>query len=278
MKEQIATGIAVVLVSGIIAGFLFKAVKAGHFENLHAKALAIEEDEHKDSNHKTPHWAYNGKGGPSDWGKLDNKFSLCASGKTQSPINITSSFKVADHSSLKFFYRPTRAALKNNGHTLQSDISPGLYFERDGVKFEMLQFHFHSPSEHKVEGVGSPLEVHFVHKDAQGNLGVIGFMIDEGTENSVFAPIWSALPAKSGNIQSAGQNIDISKLIPNEVEHFNYSGSLTTPPCSEGVNWFVMKQHIQFSKEQIAAYNAILSDTSRPVQPMNARRPAFFAR
>lgn len=283
MKEIVAFAIATVVVSGGLGAFCFKALQYDSVSNLAAKALDAHdghgENGHEEAHAGTPkHWAYSGEGGPLEWGSLEPKFSLCASGKTQSPINVTSSVNSADPAALKFFYRSAHVAFKNNGHTLQADINPGLYFERDGIKFELLQFHFHSPSEHKVDGVGTPLELHLVHKDTQGNLGVIGFMIDEGTENAVFAPVWSGLPNGAGKKQYGNKNIDLASLLPASVEHFNYSGSLTTPPCSEGVNWFVLKKHIQFSKEQIALYNAILSGTARPLQPLNARRSIYFSR
>jgi carbonic anhydrase len=218
-----------------------------------------------------PHWEYEGEAGASKWGGLDPSFSLCETGKAQSPIDIKETIS-ADLPSIAFFYIPSSLKMLNNGHTIQANVTEGSSIKVGEHVYQLLQFHFHTPSEYQVAGKAYPLEVHFVHKRADGVLGVVGVMFEEGLENAELAKIWKNLPAKAGEEkEEIGTNIDFAKLLPADQKYFRFMGSLTSPPCSEGVNWHVMQQPVPVSKEQIAAFKALFPMNARPLQPSNNR-------
>jgi carbonic anhydrase len=217
------------------------------------------------------HWSYQGKTGPASWGSLDSDYSLCETGKNQSPINITNAIK-ASLSELNFDYVTDVASIKNNGHSIQTNIAEGSSVVINAKTFNLLQFHFHSPSEHHVNGNSYPLEVHFVHADKDMNLAVVGVFFEESSEeNNVFKDILKMAPKKEGE-KKVKKSIDYKRLIPNDKSYYRLNGSLTTPPCSEGVTWVVMKEIQPISKKQVDKYYKIFGfDANRPVQPLNAR-------
>lgn len=220
--------------------------------------------------HHEVHWAYSGAGGPEHWGTLEPEFAACASGKSQSPIDITHATP-SDLPNIVFNYAPSAVNIVNNGHTIQVNYDAGSSIEIDGVRYDLVQFHFHAPSEHTINGKRYPAELHLVHKSASGDLAVVGVMMDKGAENLALAPVWSHLPAKEGPEEHFTAAVDATSLLPDVRTTFRYSGSLTTPPCSEGVKWNVMTAAIQLSDTQLRAFTKIIDGNDRPLQPLGGR-------
>lgn len=221
-----------------------------------------------------PHWTYFGETGPKYWGELSSEFSLCQTGKNQSPINLKMQQAVGTTSLPGFdvYYRETALKMINNGHTVQVNIPLGSYIEIDGRRFELLQYHFHTPSEHQRDGFNYPMEMHLVHKDADGNLAVIGVLFQEGEENPDLAQILSVLPQTEGKVDiHEWIKIHPAAFFPADKKFYKYSGSLTTPPCSEGVYWMVFKNPVQASVMQLKKMHDYLGSNARPVQLPYAR-------
>lgn len=217
------------------------------------------------------HWGYEGKASPEHWGQLAPEFALCGSGKNQSPIDISGGFQ-AELPKVPFGYQAGGNEILNNGHTVQVNYAAGSRIQVDGQPFQLKQFHFHAPSENLIDGKSYPLEVHLVHADAQGNLSVIGLMFEEGAANPLLTRLWQAMPEKAGEHHVLAQPVDVSALLPSDQAYYRFNGSLTTPPCSEGVRWLVLKQPMTASSEQIARFEAVMKHpNNRPVQPLNAR-------
>ena len=217
------------------------------------------------------HWDYEGKHGAEHWSSLSSKFSTCQSGVNQSPINISGAIE-ASLPALDINYQAGKATVINNGHTIQANVADGSTFTNDSGSFDLKQFHFHAPSENTIDGKSFPMEVHFVHADAQGRLAVIGVMFEQGQENKTLAKLWSKMPKNSGGKQDLSGLLNSKDLMPVSSDYFRFNGSLTTPPCSEGVRWFVLKDPISASKTQIERFSKTMGrDTNRPVQNINAR-------
>jgi carbonic anhydrase len=221
------------------------------------------------------HWAYESAGdaiGPAGWGSLAGDV-VCATGTKQSPVALASSAAKPAPDSLSFAYGPTPLRIKNNGHTQQVDVEPGRSIELNGVSYTLLQFHFHSPSEHTLDGKRFPLEMHLVHAGADGNPAVVvGVLFEEGAANAALAPFFANLPKTKGSAAPAGLTIDPAAILPASHSFLHYSGSLTTPPCSEGIRWFVLSTPVTVSAEQVKAYVATgLDHTNRPLQPLGER-------
>lgn len=218
-----------------------------------------------------PHWTYAGEAGPQHWGELSPDFAVCRSGKNQSPVNLTG---MIDGSlpPLQVEYRRGGNEILNNGHTVQVNYAPGSVIEVGGGRYELKQFHFHAPSENTIEGRSYPLEAHFVHADADGNLAVVAVMFEEGEANGELEKAWSQLPEHSGDRHSLAAAVDAASILPAAHDYYRFNGSLTTPPCSEGVLWLVEKQVQSASKAQIARLaEAIHHPNNRPLQALNAR-------
>ena len=218
------------------------------------------------------HWGYEeGQSGPQHWGELDEKFTICATGKSQSPVNLTGMIE-GQLPDIKFKYQAGGELILNNGHTIQINYKPGSSITVSGQTFELKQFHFHSPSENTIVDHAFPMEAHFVHADTAGNLAVVAVMIEEGVKNPELEKAWSRMPEKANDRQSVFINVDANKLMPSSLDYYRYNGSLTTPPCTEGVWWLVMKKSITASKDQIEKFTHTLHHpNNRPVQPINAR-------
>ena len=216
------------------------------------------------------HWGYEGPGSPEHWGSLNPAFAACASGTEQSPVDLTGA-TVSDLSSLAFDYAPSPISIVNNGHTIQVDYAPGSGLVLDGVRYELLQFHLHHGSEHTVDGARFPLELHLVHRNTSGALAVVGVLFEAGSANETLTPLWSQLPAEAGPATSVAGEVDAAALLPERRTTWRYPGSLTTPPCTEGVSWIVMTEPVALSAEQIEAFGAIFPNNARPVQPLNER-------
>jgi carbonic anhydrase len=215
------------------------------------------------------HWSYSGEDGAQQWGDLSADYHLCSKGRNQSPINLTGAVD-ADLQELNLDY-PNRGIVGevNNGHTIQENLKPGNFLTIQGQQYEAKQFHFHSPSEHQIDGKSFPLEVHIVHANPEGQLAVFGLLFDEGEPNSMLDQLNGFRPA--GLAPYTGP-VDYNLLITTRDEYYTYNGSLTTPPCSEGVLWVVPKNPVSASREQIDRFHkAMGADTNRPIQPRNAR-------
>jgi len=220
--------------------------------------------------HHGAHWTYEGETGPAHWGSLDPAFARCATGQAQSPIDIAAPTH-GTLPSITIRYQPTRINVLNNGHTIQVNYDSGSAVEVDGIRYALIQFHFHVPSEHTVGGKPAAAELHLVHRSATGRLAVIGVLIEPGAENAALAPLWAHLPAKAGPVQAVSARINAADLLPAQRTTYRYDGSLTTPPCSEGVRWIVMTSPITLSQQQINSLTAILHGNNRPVQPLDQR-------
>lgn len=218
------------------------------------------------------HWSYEGETGPSYWSKISPEYFWCGL-KNQSPIDISKKDTVYSKlPKLTFTYgKTTNPEIINNGHTVQVNILEKYTLNFKGKVYQLKQFHFHSPSEHTINGQYYPLEMHLVHKDENGNIAVIGVFFKEGKANSELEKVFSNAPKEEGNKILDG-SININTLLPLNKAYFTYSGSLTTPPCTEGVRWIVLKQPITASKEQIEKFKSIMKhDNNRPIQPINSR-------
>lgn len=216
------------------------------------------------------HWSYSGKLSPKHWASLSDEFTLCSSGQHQSPVDLGAAIKPTT-GPISFHYQATPLQIVNNGHTIQVNCAPGSYAELGGKRYELAQFHFHSPSEHTVEGKHTEMEVHLVHRDSEGKLAVVGVFLKKGQESASLKAVWKNLPQAESETTVEGVSEDASTLLPAHREYYSYPGSLTTPPCSEGVSWFVMAQAVDVSVEQIEAFRAIVTPNARPVQPLNGR-------
>ncbi len=219
---------------------------------------------------QSAHWGYSGDGGAKNWATLSADNFAC-SGKNQSPINL-SGFIEADLSPIQFNYKTGGHEILNNGHTIQINYEKGSSIKVDGITFHLLQFHFHAPSENHINDKSYPLEVHFVHADSDGNLAVVAVMYEEGVENIGLKNIWSAIPKHAGEKNSFSKLAGAEDFIPKNRDYYRFNGSLTTPPCSEGVRWLVIKSIETASKQQIAAFTQVLLEpNNRPLQAINAR-------
>ena len=216
------------------------------------------------------HWTYEGEEGPSHWGELDPAYEMCGTGKNQSPIDIASPGE-QDLANIVFHYQPSEVNILNNGHTVQVNYDPGSYIELDGIRYDVAQFHYHAPSEHEVDGKFFPAELHLVHKSAEGRLAVVGLLLQEGSANTAFDPFINNLPAETSDVQDAGVKINAMDFLPGIQTTYRYSGSLTTPPCSEGVSWLVMTTPVELSSAQLSQLESLFEGNNRPVQPLNDR-------
>lgn len=220
--------------------------------------------------HAAPHWGYSGEGAPERWGQLSPDFRVCELGLEQTPIDLRGTVK-AEIGGLELGYRAMPLRVLNNGHTIQVNCESGSAVRINGKSYDLLQFHFHHPSEHLLAGKGFDLECHFVHRDASGNLAVVGVFVRPGAANAAIEPIWQAMPDKEGPERAGDVAIEPAALLPRGREYFRYSGSLTTPPCSEGVLWTVFKDPIEASPEQIRRFAQLFPVNARPVQPLHRR-------
>ena len=217
-------------------------------------------------------WGYGTENGPAVWGQLSPEYALCAEGTHQSPIDLVNPTSAA-LPAIAFNYQPAALNIHNNGHTIEVAFPKGNWIEVDSTRYELLQFHFHAPSEHTVSGQPFAMEMHLVHQSKDGALAVIGVLIERGSEHAAFNSLWAHLPSSPGAAQQIEQvAIDANDLLPSTRTSYRYDGSLTTPPCSEGVKWFVLTTPIELSEAQIAAFTAIVHDNNRPVQPLNGRQ------
>ncbi len=217
------------------------------------------------------HWGYSGEAGPENWGKLDTKYVACGTGRNQSPIDLAN-FVEAELEPTASAYQPGTTEILNNGHAVQINYAAGSSITVNGHAFELKQFHFYAPSENTIKGKHFPMESHLVHADEDGNLAVVALMFEEGEANSLLTSLWETMPNKAGDKHALPASHDVSALLPSDLDYYRFNGSLTTPPCSEGVWWFVVKQPATASKAQIEQFSKVMGHpNNRPVQPVNAR-------
>lgn len=217
------------------------------------------------------HWSYEGEYGPEHWGDIKSDYFRCKGEESQSPVGIALTEK-AKLDSIYFNYYETPLKIINNGHTIQINYGRGSTISIGNKQYELLQFHFHNPSEHKINGQSYPMEVHFVHKGVDGKLAVIGILMEEGKGNDFIKTLWGNLPKEEGKEHAVTDvKINANQLLPKNTAYYNYAGSLTTPPCSEIVNWHVLKTPIEVSKAQIDRFASIFKKSARPIQPLHGR-------
>jgi len=213
--------------------------------------------------------------GPSHWGTLDSSYVLADSGQSQSPIDIPSSAS-ASAPAFTIEYAPSRINLIYNGHTVEEKEEGGSFLTVGGTRYELAQFHFHSPSEHTVDGVHTAMEMHLVHKSATQAVAVVGVLIEPGeAENQAFGDLWAYLPTEENRTRASDLTIDPTAMLPQDRSAYSYEGSFTTPPCTEGVDWVVFKEPVQISQGQVDQFRAILMGNNRPTQPMHGRDVAL---
>lgn len=220
---------------------------------------------------KSARWGYQDAAGPENWGKLAPEYRACGEGKNQSPLNITGLID-ADLEPIGFNYIGEATEILNNGHSVQASFPAGGTITVDKVAFELKQVHFHTPSENQFDGKPYAMEAHFVHADKDGHLAVVAVMMEEGEANPALAKLWAQMPEKAGNKLALEAKLNPAELLPEDRDYYRYNGSLTTPPCTEGVRWLVMKNPVPVSKEQVEAFAHLMHHpNNRPVQPVNAR-------
>jgi carbonic anhydrase len=217
------------------------------------------------------HWSYSGAEGPKKWGSIEPEYQTCKLGHEQSPIDIRGAKKEA-LPPIQFEYKPAILKIINNGHSIQVNYPPGSFITIGDKKYELKQFHFHHPSEEHVNGKGYDMVVHLVHAGPDGKLAVVAILLHKGSANALIAKIWENLPKSEGpQVEVPGVEIDPSALLPSNQGYYTFLGSLTTPPCSEAVTWFVLKTPNEVSADQIAAFAKIYPHDARPIQPTNGR-------
>lgn len=219
------------------------------------------------------HWSYQGDDGPEHWGELSEQYKLCREGKNQSPVNLVADFRV-DLPELVFEYHGTPVHETNNGHTILLRVTPGSYLDvpERNQRYQLIQGHFHSPSEHTFDGKHFAMEIHLVHSNEEGRLAVVGLMIEEGEENAMLNRIWTFMPEQVGESTQSPLTVFEAGVMPPTRNYFSYAGSLTTPPCTEGITWVVLRDPLTASAEQIDRFKERVGpSTNRPTQPKNAR-------
>lgn len=217
------------------------------------------------------HWEYDGARGVPHWAQLDHAFEACGIGHRQSPVDIQHATP-APLPALEFGYKGVSPAIVNNGHTIQVNVPAGQFLTLAGKRLELLQFHFHTPSEERLKGKASAMVAHFVHRDADGHLAVVAVLLEAGQGGSTFDKVLDHLPRRAGEtLTVADLNIDLQALLPKDRHYYDFEGSLTTPPCSEGVHWMVMREPVKVTPEHIKAFRTLYAHNARPVQPLNGR-------
>ena len=219
------------------------------------------------------HWGYTGDIGPERWAELAPENKLCAVGTRQSPIDIREGIAV-DLEKIVFDYRPSGFSVLDNGHTVQVNVAAGNGITVMGRRYELVQFHFHRPSEERLNGKQFDLSAHLVHKDAQGRLAIVAVLLERGPDNKaqpLLQTVWANLPLEKGEALQAQSEIDLNQLLPADRSYATYMGSLTTPPCSEGVLWMVLRQPVPLTAQQIGVFARLYPMNARPLQAGSGR-------
>lgn len=228
----------------------------------HAERAVVE--------HRDIHWNYEGEGGPANWGKLRSDYGLCATGRRQSPIDIREGIRV-DLEPIRFDYRPTQFRIVDNGHTVEVDVGEGSTISVMNRTYQLLQFHFHRPSEERINGKAFDMVIHLVHRDDMGRIAVVAVLLEKGAENPLIQTLWNNMPLEENQDVTPAVAVDLNALLPENRAYYTYMGSLTTPPCTEDVLWMVFKQPMPVSAEQVAIFSRLYRNNARPIQPSNNR-------
>ncbi len=234
-----------------------------------ARAAALEKAQHE------PHgeWSYGGDTGPQSWARLKPEFNLCALGKRQSPINIEDgNTLVGPAEPVQFNYTPSNGTVVNNGHTIQVDVQGENAIVVRGVRYKLLQFHFHTPSEEQINSQRYAMVAHLVHKSDEGQLAVVAVLLAPGVANPLIDKVWTYMPLDTGDqVRMPRELLNLNELLPADQRYYQFMGSLTTPPCSENVLWMVFKQPMQISRAQYRLFTQLYANNARPVQALNGR-------
>ena len=221
--------------------------------------------------HKSGHWSYDGDEGPSHWGDLNPDFAPCKNGHHQSPIDIRNPQK-ADLPPIRFDYKPSPLRIIDNGHTIMINYAPGSSIRVGDKQYVLKQFHFHRPSEEKINGKTYEMVVHLVHADQDGNLAVVAILLEGGKDNPLIKELWNDLPKEKEKEERLDTiTINAANLLPADPSYYTFSGSLTTPPCSENVTWFVLKRPVSVSASEIEQFSRLYRNDARPTQPLYDR-------
>ena len=216
------------------------------------------------------HWSYEGESGPANWSKINVDWAKCGNGNRQSPIDIRDGMKV-ELEQISFDYHPSSFSVVDNGHTVQVGVSGGNYITVQNRMFELQQFHFHRPSEERINGKAFEMVVHLVHRDAEGRLAVLALLLERGAPQATIQTVWNNLPLEKFETMQPTILLDPAEMLPARRDYYTYMGSMTEPPCSEGVLWMVMKQPVQASPAQMALFSRLYPLNARPIQPTNGR-------
>ena len=223
---------------------------------------------------QTTPWDYEGKRGELNWGKLDPAYQACSKGHEQSPIDIRGARLNKALQPIEFHYIAGPVTLVNDGHTVVARVNPGSYIVAGGVRYELVEFDFHHPGEEPVRGKLSDLSIHLMHQSADGKMAIIAVRLiaDMGTPNAVLAALWPHLPRTAGTTEKVAEMVSAGGLLPADRGYWTYMGSLTTPPCTEGVRWFVFEQNLSLSRDQLRFFASLFRVNTRGLQEAHGRR------
>ena len=217
--------------------------------------------------HGAAHWSYDGQTGPSHWGDLSADYAPCRTGHRQSPIDIEATQK-AELPAIQFDYKATPLRIIDNGHTIMINYAPGSSIRVGDKRYELKQFHFHRPSEEKIKGKRYDMVVHLVHVASDGSTAVVAVLLGPGGDNQLIDELWGDLPKEKNKEELLDSvQIDVANLLPADRGYYTFAGSLTTPPCTENVTWYVLKHPVTLSAAEIREYSKLYRDDARPTQP-----------
>ncbi len=273
MKKKLLTTLVSSLLLLSTTSLLASTPDEAAAKEVKTPATATKAHEEKKEANAAPHWGYTGAEGPENWGKLSPKFTICETGRNQSPVDLKNIVD-ANLPPIKFNYNMLSAAdIINNGHTVQVNLWSGGEIRVDGEKYTLKQFHFHTPSENTINGKNFPLEMHLVHLNKKNEIAVVAIMFEPGKDDELLTALWKNIPLKAGDSHKLGTKALKGMEFESDLtSYYRFNGSLTTPPCSEGVKWIVMKNTRHVSKEQVLTFQKALKHANnRPVQPLNAR-------
>ena len=219
-------------------------------------------------------WTYYGKRGPEHWSRLDPAYAACSKGREQSPVDIRGAKVDPALKPIEFHYLSGPVTVVNTGRTVRVDVTPGSYIVAGGVRYELTEFHFHHPAENAVNGKLADLSANLLHKSADGQTAIVEVRMNEGRTNGVLAALWPSLP-RAGATAKIGEAVNPMGLLPADRSFYSFPGSLTVPPCTEGVHWFVMQREVELSGDQLQAIATLYPDNARRLQPTHGRKVAM---
>jgi carbonic anhydrase len=250
---------------------VIRLMQQQHFTRILCGVFALIALSAAQKQHANDTWNYSAQFGPNHWGDLSADFATCKTGRHQSPIDIRNP-KRADLPPIRFDYKPSPLHIIDNGHTILINYAPGSVMLVGGKKYVLQQFHFHRPSEERVNGKSFEMTVHLVHADEEGHLAVVAVLLQQGADNALVHELWQELPREKGReTRKDNIQIDVSQIVPVDHRYYTFSGSLTTPPCSENIRWFVLEHPATVSAEEIEKFSGLYRNNARPTQPLYNR-------